>query len=150
MLVQLQEQRWKPILEWAATRFEVPPVRTFDGIFGVEQDPKVIQKLRYHIGTFNGWDLAALERAIRSTKSFLVGLRLVDAIQSGRDEDFTVEEACLAAEVEVESQTERWGEVEDTHDVDHADLRKTLASTACAVVRDTPDVAQSISRGHKG
>ena len=48
-----------------------------------------------------------MERATYTTKSFLVALALVK-------EFLTVEGASLAARVEVSSQIERWGEVEDS------------------------------------
>lgn len=48
-----------------------------------------------------------MERATYSSKSLIISLALV----MGR---LTVEEASLAASVEVDSQIERWGEVEDS------------------------------------
>lgn len=48
----------------------------------------------------------ALERTTYSSKSFLIGLALAL-------EQITVEEAALATMVEVSSQIQRWGEVED-------------------------------------
>ena len=33
------------------------------------------------------------------------------------------------------SQASAWGAVDDSHDVDHAELRRQLASAACAMVR---------------
>lgn len=82
----------------------------------------------------------ALERATYSSKSFLVGLALVFR-------KVTAEEAALASTVEVSSQIQRWGEVEDcelsshwtghrlcplpAHDVDHQDIRRQLASAIC-------------------
>lgn len=47
-----------------------------------------------------------MERATYASKSFLIGLAVVK-------KHLTVEEASLAAHVEVNSQIERWGEVED-------------------------------------
>ncbi len=48
-----------------------------------------------------------MERATYSTKSLLIALALV----SGK---LNVDEAALAASVEVNSQIQRWGEVEDS------------------------------------
>lgn len=48
-----------------------------------------------------------MERVTYVTKSFLIALALV----KGR---ITTEQAALAAQVEVNSQIERWGEVEDS------------------------------------
>jgi chaperone required for assembly of F1-ATPase len=47
-----------------------------------------------------------MERATYTTKSFLIALALVKR-------HITAEEAALAAQVEVSSQIQRWGEVED-------------------------------------
>jgi chaperone required for assembly of F1-ATPase len=48
----------------------------------------------------------AMERATYVTKSFLIALALVKR-------HLTVEDAAVAAQVEVSSQIQRWGEVED-------------------------------------
>lgn len=145
VLVELQKKHWDPILEWTSKYFNLPPIRVFTDILGIEQDEKVIRALRHHISTYDEWDLAALERIIRSSKSFLIGLRLLESTKAGKEAEFGVKEAAEAAEVEVKSQTERWGEVEDTHDVDHADLRKTLGSVACAVVTDSSTMAEQVA-----
>lgn len=55
---------------------------------------------------YDGWQLAALERATYATKSFLIAFALVEG-QIGADA------AAKAANVEVQSQIELWGEVED-------------------------------------
>ena len=86
-----------------------------------------------------------MERATYATKSFVIALALV----RGR---LDVEQAAQAANVEVNSQIERWGEVEDctfnlligrnlvtyliahsAHDVDYQDIRRQLGSVACLV-----------------
>ena len=56
------------------------------------------------------------------SKSFIVALALITR-------HMPVEEAVTAARVETLAQIARWGEVEDTHDVEVEDLRKQLAST---------------------
>ena len=47
-----------------------------------------------------------MERAVYTSKSFIIALALVR-------HHITVEEAALASHVEVNSQIEKWGEVED-------------------------------------
>ncbi len=47
-----------------------------------------------------------MERAVYTSKSFVIALALVQR-------HITVEEAALASHVEVNSQIEKWGEVED-------------------------------------
>ena len=50
---------------------------------------------------------AAFERAVLATKSYLISLALVEG-------HFSVDQAAQAAHVEVQSQIDRWGEVEDS------------------------------------
>ena len=82
-----------------------------------------------------------MERVTFTTKSFIIALALVHG-------HITAEQAALASQVEVASQIERWGEVEDctyitssyirqdlppkpAHDVDYHDVRRHIGSAAC-------------------
>jgi len=85
-----------------------------------------------------------MERVTFTTKSFIIALALVH----GR---INAEQAALASQVEVASQIERWGEVEDctyahrfrasdrtelrypAHDVDYHDVRWHIGSAVCLV-----------------
>jgi len=49
----------------------------------------------------------AFERSVLASKSYLIALGLVEGF-------FTVDQAAQAAHVEVQSQIDRWGEVEDS------------------------------------
>jgi len=121
-LVELQKKHWDPILSWARETFKVE-IRTFDSIFSTPQPAETFVKLDRVISKLDPWQMAgmvtpfssprilltrheALERATYSSKSFLIGLALVL-------EKITVEEAASASAVEVSSQIQRWGEVED-------------------------------------
>jgi ATP synthase mitochondrial F1 complex assembly factor 2 len=53
--------------------------------------------------------------------------------EDGRGRRFGIEEAAQACSVEVAWQTSRWGEVEDTHDVEREDLRRQLGSVLLLV-----------------
>jgi len=122
-LVELQTQHWDPLLLWARTTFDVK-IHTFDSILLSSQPAETKQKLANVLAGLDVWELAAMERATYTTKSFIIALALVQ-------KHLTAEEASLAAEVEVASQIQRWGEVEDTHDVDFHDIRRQLGSAAC-------------------
>ncbi|EJU05482.1 ATP12-domain-containing protein [Dacryopinax primogenitus] len=122
-LVRLQDAHWKPIIDWAQEKFGVE-IRIFTDLMGNVQPPETRKALGDWIAKYDAWQLAALERAVYATKSFLIALALVE----GR---ITAEEAAQAAHVEVNSQIERWGEVEDSHDVDYHDIRRQLGSVAC-------------------
>jgi chaperone required for assembly of F1-ATPase len=59
------------------------------------------------ISQYDSFRLAGFERAVMGSKSFLIGL----AIAEGH---LNADQAAKAAQVEVQSQIDRWGEVEDS------------------------------------
>ncbi|CED83084.1 F1-ATP synthase assembly protein [Phaffia rhodozyma] len=126
-LVRLQNERWVPILDWVREAFKVE-VNVFGSVLMSRQPPKTVEVLREAVMEFPSWKLAAFERAVYTTKSFFIALALVE----GR---LTIEQASLASQVEVDSQIEVWGEVEDTHDVDYQDVRRQLGSIACLLLQ---------------
>ncbi|KAI1211914.1 ATP12-domain-containing protein [Annulohypoxylon truncatum] len=92
------------------------------------------------------WELAGLERGALAAKSLLGSVRLLvewsegfvgagvgDGASAGEGKRFGVEEAARLASIEVDWQTGRWGEVEDTHDVEKEDLRRQLGSAVLLV-----------------
>ncbi|PWN95711.1 ATP12-domain-containing protein [Tilletiopsis washingtonensis] len=146
ILVQLQHEHWDPLLAWVKERFgsTIVPIT---GLLGASQADDAVAPLRRHIDSYDAWELAAFERAVMATKSFVIALRLVEANRTSDGEQWGVEEASQAAEVEVKSQTEKWGMVDDTHDVDHEDLRARLGGCVLGLVRDSAEVADEVLSG---
>lgn len=113
------------------------------------QKPGVREVIQGWVMGLDAWELAALERATLAGKGLLGAVRLVvewsegSAGQAGRDfaaiqglqgrRRFGVEEAARASSLEVDWQTGKWGEVEDTHDVEKEDLRRQLGSAVLLV-----------------
>ncbi|ORZ16973.1 hypothetical protein BCR42DRAFT_413639 [Absidia repens] len=126
ILVQLQDAYWKPIIDWASKNYNIT-INTTTDIFATEQPQETKDKLRAVVEQMDHYELAAFERAVLTSKSFLIGLALVKHAISA-------EHAAQAAQVEMNSQMERWGEVEDSHDVDREYMRQTLGSVALAVM----------------
>ncbi|CEQ39722.1 SPOSA6832_01249 [Sporobolomyces salmonicolor] len=148
-LVKLQEAHWKPLIDWVCKTYDVE-IRIYEGILNTRQPDATILKLGSVVADYDQFKLAAFERAVLASKSYLVALGLVEGFLSADD-------AAHAAHVEVQSQINRWGEVEDSeasflskrgrlpvetdllpfaaHDVDHQDVRVRLGSAAllCAV-----------------
>ncbi|THH08199.1 hypothetical protein EW145_g2863 [Phellinidium pouzarii] len=124
-LVRLQDAHWKPLLAWIQNEFNVE-IRVHHQLLGVAQPSETKTRFKEVLESLDEWQLAAMERATYTTKSFLIALALIHR-------RIDVEQAAQAAHVEVNSQIERWGEVEDTHDVDYHDVRRQLGSAACLV-----------------
>ena len=88
------------------------------------------------------WELVGLERAALAGKSLCVAARLVcewsEHLELGDTQGetagrFGIDEAAKACSQEVIWQTGRWGEVEDSHDVDKEDLRRQFGSVILIV-----------------
>ncbi|KNZ45480.1 hypothetical protein VP01_807g10 [Puccinia sorghi] len=130
VLAKMQKTHWEPLVEWLHSSYQVPLQIHHDSILFSKQSASTHAKLRSIVSHFDPLKLAAFERAVHASKSFVIALALVE----GR---LTVEQASDASRVEVLSQISRWGEVEDTHDVDHQEIRMKLGSVACALI-DAP------------
>lgn len=126
VLTQLQDDHWKPIIDWTQKKFNVK-INTTNDIFAITQPEETKETLRKVIEDMTPLELAAFEKAVMSSKSFLIGFALVN-------KGITVEQAAQAAHVEMNSQMDRWGEVEDSHDVEREYIRQTLGSVAITLL----------------
>ena len=102
-LVRLQDKHWIPLLEWINKTYNVK-VSVFDSLFNTRQPQETEDKLRKVIEQYDVYQLAAFERAVLTSKSFVLSLALVEG-------KLSVEEAVQCAQVEVQSQIDRWGQV---------------------------------------
>lgn len=154
-LRELQERTAGEVIGYLSTHVwpgvEIEPVLDDGQLLPREQKPGVREVIQGWVMGLDAWDLAGLERAALAGKSLLGAARLVvewsegsagragrDASPSGQtiknsERTFGVEEAAKAASLEVDWQTGKWGEVEDTHDVEKEDLRRQLGSTVLLV-----------------
>lgn len=104
-LVRLQEEHWAPLVQWLKDAYGIS-LKEAEGFGVAHQSPETVARFRNILEDMDSFQLAAMERAVYATKSFVIALALVE----GR---ITAHEAALASHVEVASQIERWGEVED-------------------------------------
>jgi len=135
-LRELQVEEAEPVVEWLTTvLWPGTRIEYNDGDLGftamVQQPPETVKAIREWLEGLSDWDLVALELATLASKSLLIGARLVAewSPEVGVGErSWEIQEAAKAASVEVRYQTEIWGEVEDTHDVDREDLKRQLGA----------------------
>ncbi|KAJ0420454.1 hypothetical protein BJY00DRAFT_284440 [Aspergillus carlsbadensis] len=138
----------KDIIAFLSTKvwpgIDIVPVLDGDSIFPVSQSRATKDIIEQWVTGLEAHDLAALERGILASKSLLVAVRLVTewsenfrALQRSGQEKFGIDEAAEASSLEVRWQTDMWGEVEDTHDVDKEDLRRQLGSVILLVSGET-------------
>ncbi|KAF2430863.1 ATP12-domain-containing protein [Tothia fuscella] len=144
-----QKRTAVPIIDHLASSVwpgvEIVPVLSDDSIMPISQSPMTQEVIKGWISGLPAYELAGLERGVLATKSLLVATRLlVDWSQEFADmreqdadaEKFGIEHAAEACSVEVRWQTDMWGEVEDTHDVEKEDLRRQLGGVVLLVGGD--------------
>ncbi|KAI8911565.1 hypothetical protein EDD86DRAFT_217558 [Gorgonomyces haynaldii] len=125
--VALQNKHWMPLIEWANKKYDIQ-LKITNGIVSVKQDERVFDIFRAKMASFDNVELAAFEKIVLRSKSFLIALGLME-------DHLTVDQAADCARLEVMHQIEKWGEVEDAHDVDREELRKQLGAARCALIR---------------
>ncbi|KAL1958876.1 hypothetical protein VTO42DRAFT_3713 [Malbranchea cinnamomea] len=148
-LRDLQIRTAQPIIAFLVNQVwpgvEIRPTLEEDSIVPVPQPQETKDVVRGWIAGLGPYELAGLERGVLASKSLLVAVRLVVEWSENfrhlqpRDEprQFGIEKAAEASSLEVTWQTGRWGEVEDTHDVDREDLRRQLGSVVVLVSGET-------------
>lgn len=137
-----------PIIGYLTTHVwpgvEIKPILEPDSILPIEQPEMTKAVIKGWLTGLPAYELAGLERAVLGSKSLLIGARLIhewgEAFAESRPAPegarFGIEEAAEAASTEVRWQTQQWGEVEDTHDVEKEDMRRQLGSVVLLVSGD--------------
>jgi ATP synthase F1 complex assembly factor 2 len=123
---------------------EIVPILDTESIIPLSQPKGTKDSICTWVSELSAHDLAGLERGILASKSLLIAVRLLTEwsenfrhIQRANVKKFGIEEAAEAASLEVTWQTDKWGEVEDTHDVGKEDLKRQLGSVVILVSGET-------------
>ncbi|KAH3680640.1 hypothetical protein WICMUC_000197 [Wickerhamomyces mucosus] len=98
-----------------------------DGLRGNKQELSTSLAVREFLNSLNYFELVALEKVTLTSKSLICGILLIQN-KSLKISDLNLEEIAKLATLEIIYQTEKWGEVEDTHDVDYQDIRRHINS----------------------
>jgi ATP synthase F1 complex assembly factor 2 len=153
-LRELQERAAGEVIAYLGTHVwpgvEIEPVLDEGSLLPRGQKEGVREVIQGWIMGLDTWELVGLERATLAGKSLLGAARLVVewsegaagrpgrelATAGGKGEaerKFGIEEAAKMATLEVDWQTRKWGEVEDTHDVEKEDVRRQLGSVVLLI-----------------
>lgn len=141
-----QKQVAEPIIAYLQTHIfpgvDINPVLGEDTIMPIPQSKMTQEVIRGWITGLPAFELAGLERGVLASKSLMIAVRLLVEwsqefrhLQQNRDikNRFGIAQAAEACSVEVTWQTNMWGEVEDTHDVEKEDLARQLGSVILLV-----------------
>ncbi|CAI4034254.1 hypothetical protein SMKI_10G0390 [Saccharomyces mikatae IFO 1815] len=106
------------------------------GLRGNQQSDIVKNAATKYMNGLSQWDLSILEKTILTTKSFICGVLLLENKKNSSNLlpnlKTDMESIIRAATLETIFQVEKWGEVEDTHDVDKRDIRRKVYTAAIA------------------
>jgi len=103
-LVRRQRAAWEPLLDWLAETYGARLAVTV-GVLPVSQPKEAISALARAVADRDDWRLCALQSAVASAGSLVVGLALVEGrIDAARAFD--------AAEIDETYEISRWGEDE--------------------------------------
>lgn len=138
----------KDVIAYLSTKvwpgIEIKPILDENSILPAAQPQATKDIIRSWIYNLEAHDLAGFERGVLGSKSLLIAARLVAEwsenmryAQRVEQRKFGIEEATEAASLEVRWQTDNWGEVEDTHDVDREDVKRQLGSVVVLVSGET-------------
>ncbi|KAL8908294.1 MAG: hypothetical protein Q9207_000916 [Kuettlingeria erythrocarpa] len=145
-LRELQVDTAEPIIAYLTSRIwpgvHLNPGLDSGSIIPAQQPSETRDIVRGWMVGLSAWELVGLERAVLAGKSLCIGARLlcewgesfadvrnaVGDAEAYAGKRFGIEAAAHACSLEVAWQTGRWGEVEDTHDVEKEDLRRQFGS----------------------
>ncbi|RWS21316.1 ATP synthase subunit gamma-like protein [Leptotrombidium deliense] len=118
--VELQKQKWDPLLDWFRNRFQCN-ISATDELISKPVDPMTKAVLSKHLNSYNIWTLTGFVFVIENLKSLILSLALLD-------KHITVKDAVNLSRLEVTFQTEKWGNVEWAHDLDLMLLRSRVSA----------------------
>jgi chaperone required for assembly of F1-ATPase len=101
-LVERQAAAWDPLLDWAATRYDVHFAVT-SGVMHVTQPPATIARLSATVAAFDPFVLAGLSPVVTLTGSLIIALALLER-------QIDADTAWAAAGIDEDWSVEMWGE----------------------------------------
>ncbi|MDD3287638.1 MAG: ATPase [Alphaproteobacteria bacterium] len=101
-LVILQHKKWQPLLDWCEKRFGAKLIAS-EGIMPMLQKKEALSALHAVVDSYDNFRLMGLQSAVSVAGSLVLGLALAEKHKSADDVFHT-------SELDIEYQTERWGE----------------------------------------
>ncbi|CAI8499178.1 unnamed protein product [Hanseniaspora opuntiae] len=107
-----------------------------DGFRSNNQSKETQDAVVEYLKQLSIWELVILEKCVLSSKSFILGWYLISMHNNSlKNHKHTVQDLVRLSNLEIIYQTERWGEVEDTHDVDQRDIIRKI--NVCSIAAHT-------------
>ncbi|XP_040581923.1 ATP synthase mitochondrial F1 complex assembly factor 2 [Lepeophtheirus salmonis] len=127
-LTQLQEEKWRPIIDWFNNCYGVSLSPTNgQNIHGIPNVSNMdVMKVRKHLTSYPFEAIHGLRFGVDAVKSLIIALSVLEKRVS-------IDQAIGLARLELEYQTSHWGNVEWAHDIELHDSTSRLAASAIFV-----------------
>lgn len=126
-LMERQESSWQPIIDWFNDRHQVQITPSRQSVLETPHIPQDSRAaIRRYLLSFSDDALHGFATGVDAIKSLILMSAVVDKIIS-------VEDAVKLARLELEVQTQRWGNVEWAHDLELHDTTARLAAASMFV-----------------
>ncbi|CAL9736227.1 protein Atp12p, mitochondrial [Monosporozyma servazzii] len=110
-----------------------------DGLRSNVQHVDVREAATNYLKSLSYWNLAVFEKTVMITKSFICGLLLTENVikkETLPSLKCDIEKMERLASLETIHQAKKWGEVEDTHDVNKADLLRNISAASLVACKE--------------
>lgn len=124
-LLARQMTQWQPLIDWFCERHQIE-IKPSRGLAPPEFSPNARNAIRKHLLSYNYRAINGFSFGVDSIKSLILTTALVDR-------RLTVDEAVKLSRLELETQTERWGNVEWAHDLELFDTTARVAAATMFV-----------------
>jgi len=124
-LLQKQREEWLPIINWYAEKHNID-IQPSESTFVPSFSNNAREVIRRHLLSYSFDTLQGITFGIDSIKSLILMCAVVD-------KKLTVEEAVNLSRLELNFQTEKWGNVEWAHDLELHDTTARVAAAALFV-----------------
>jgi len=124
-LLELQIQKWSPIVNWFRERYgvSIEPTTSISPPIVSEEDMRSLER---HFMSYSLSNLHGFSFAVDALKSIILALATIE-------KRLTVEQAVELSRLEMLHQTSHWGTVEWAHDIELHDTTARLAAAAMFV-----------------
>lgn len=124
-LVELQDEKWNPLLKWFEYRYKVD-IKICQDVSSTPVTEQGIQEIKRQLLSFNDWCLIGIHFAAENLKSLILTFAVIN-------HKVDIDMAVALSRLETQFQVNRWGNVEWSHDIDKAQTTSRVAAAALFV-----------------
>lgn len=120
-LYNKEKELWLPVIDWVNKKFDVD-LKPTESLFDLpEISSKTNETFRQYFDKFNFWQLTGYQYSVEAMKSILLSIAATENVMH-------VDKAVEASRIEQIYQSQIWGNVEWSHDLEEMELACRMAA----------------------